>query len=336
MPSSSRSLTHAAWRLALNGCLLASLAICGAPGPALAATGGAAAARRAALVNGVAISAESFEHEVQRLERRSHASRQPTAVNRKQVLENLIVRELVYQEARKAGVQLAPGEVAAKLAQLKTRLADSSGLESTLGSMGLSVDSLEAQLAQGLVIEKYLEGIDPKGAGVSDQEVEHYYQDHPDEFREPLRFRLSHILVRVEAFWDDAAKERARLKMAQLEQGVRSGRQFAAVAREASECYSAKSGGDLGYFLPGQLGRMLEDAARELKPGEVSPVVEDRFGLHLLQVTELRPAGVAPLEQVRGKLRSQLRQEKLLKALTPVVKRLRAEAKVELLLNENE
>ena len=291
---------------------------------------------RAALVNGTLITAEAFANELKRVERGNLRAKRPAVVNKRQVLENLIVRELLYQEAQRLGFQASADEVAAKLAQLNARFSAGNALESILDSMGLSPDQLETQLQHGLVIEKYLEGRLVKGTPPSDDEEAFYYQDHPDQFREPLLLRLSHILVRVEPDWDQARKELGRRKIAALARRLSAGEDFATLAAEASDCYSAKNGGDLGYFLPGELSRRMEDEARNLKTGEVSGVVEDRYGLHLLKVTELRPAALPPLEKVRGRIRDRLKEEQEQQALGPLVKRLRAAAKVELLVNESE
>ena len=258
------------------------------------------------------------------------------ATTRTQVLESLIVRELLYREALRLGIRVPAAEVAAKLAQLTDRLSGGAALEKALGGMGLSAGLLEAQLEQGLVIEKFLERDFSAGAAVSDDEVALYYQDHQDEFQQPLRFRLSHILVKVDPAASPDQKTEGRARIESLRKRLAAGEEFAALARKGSDCGSAKRGGDLGYFLPGKLSRKMEDEARALKPGGVSGIVEDRFGLHLLKLTELRPAAVLPLDEVKVKIRAKLREEKELKALAPFVKRLRAAAKVELLLNEND
>ena len=69
----------------------------------------------------------------------------------------------------------------------------------------------------------------------------------------------------------------------------------------------------------------------------MSGLVEDRYGLHLLKLTELRPEALLPLEKVRNQIRDTLLEKALPpKDLAPLVRKLRAAAKVEILLNENE
>jgi NIMA-interacting peptidyl-prolyl cis-trans isomerase 1 len=55
------------------------------------------------------------------------------------------------------------------------------------------------------------------------------------------------------------------------------------LAIKESDCSSARKMGDLGYFGKGDMQKEFEDAAFQLKPGEVSHVVETASGLHLIE-----------------------------------------------------
>ena len=57
---------------------------------------------------------------------------------------------------------------------------------------------------------------------------------------------------------------------------------FADVAKKVSDCSSAKRGGDLGEFGPGQMQRAFEDATYALKIGEMSEAVETDSGVHVI------------------------------------------------------
>jgi NIMA-interacting peptidyl-prolyl cis-trans isomerase 1 len=57
---------------------------------------------------------------------------------------------------------------------------------------------------------------------------------------------------------------------------------FANYAGQRSDCSSFKSGGDLGFFGPGQMQKPFEDASFALQPNEMSKIVATDSGLHLI------------------------------------------------------
>lgn len=64
---------------------------------------------------------------------------------------------------------------------------------------------------------------------------------------------------------------------------ISSGRvSFADLAKTESHCSSARNGGDLGYFKPGQMQKAFEDATVALEVGELSGPVFSDSGVHLI------------------------------------------------------
>jgi peptidyl-prolyl cis-trans isomerase C len=86
--------------------------------------------------------------------------------------------------------------------------------------------------------------------------------------------RARHILV-------DSKSECERLK-AEIE----GGSDFAALAREHSNCPSSEQGGDLGTFGPGQMVKEFDDVVFGAEVGKVHGPVKTQFGYHLIEVTK--------------------------------------------------
>ncbi|MBX3185211.1 MAG: peptidyl-prolyl cis-trans isomerase [Polyangiaceae bacterium] len=100
--------------------------------------------------------------------------------------------------------------------------------------------------------------------------------------------RASHILLMYQGSMRSSAsrsKEEAQGLIEQLKQQVAQGADFAALAREHSDCPSGRSGGDLGPFGRGQMVGPFEDATFAMEVGQTSDVVETDFGYHLIQRT---------------------------------------------------
>jgi peptidyl-prolyl cis-trans isomerase C len=88
------------------------------------------------------------------------------------------------------------------------------------------------------------------------------------------KVNAAHILVKEEA------KAESLLAM------IKSGEDFAALARTHSECPSGKNGGSLGWFGKGQMVKEFEDAAFTGQKGETVGPVKTQFGWHLIKVTD--------------------------------------------------
>jgi len=127
---------------------------------------------------------------------------------------------------------------------------------------------------------------------------------------ESERVRASHIMVAPKDLEKDAAEKTALDpdKEAQKRAGhilnlVRDGADFAKLAKRYSDDPGSKDrGGDLGFFERGQMLPEFEEVAFSLEPGEISDLVQTRFGYHIVKVTE------APKIDRREVAERQLRQ----------------------------
>ena len=102
------------------------------------------------------------------------------------------------------------------------------------------------------------------------------------------QINASHILLMYAGSERSSAtrsKEEAQSQIQAIEQQLQGGADFAALAREHSDCGSAAAGGDLGSFGRGQMVKAFEDAAFGLEPGDTSGVVETVFGYHIIRRT---------------------------------------------------
>lgn len=71
----------------------------------------------------------------------------------------------------------------------------------------------------------------------------------------------------------------------QLKKDIEGGADFAAVAREHSTCPSARRGGELGEFGPGEMVREFDAVVFSAPIGQVQGPVKTQFGYHLIEVT---------------------------------------------------
>lgn len=101
------------------------------------------------------------------------------------------------------------------------------------------------------------------------------------------QYEISEIVI--EPTINEAERDRVRGELAELRERILKGESFSMLAKLYSQDPgSASKGGELGLFGRGDMVAEFEAAAFALKPGDVSPIVETKFGFHILQLIERR------------------------------------------------
>jgi peptidyl-prolyl cis-trans isomerase D len=142
---------------------------------------------------------------------------------------------------------------------------------------------------------------------VTPQEVQARYQQNIQTYSTPEQIRASHILFKTDGKDEAAVRKVAESVLAK----IKAGGDFAALAKQYSDDESTKDkGGDLDYFGRGTMVKQFDDAAWALKVGQVSGIVKSPFGLHIIKLTDRKPASTRTLDQVRPQIEDQIRFEK--------------------------
>lgn len=166
------------------------------------------------------------------------------------------------------------------------------------------VDNAESLRLPDSVNIQYLvldEAAARQGLTVPEAEIVTFYRQNEARYGQPEQRRVSHILIEVAPDADDDARAQARARAQEIAGALQEDPAgFAQAAREFSEDPgSASQGGDLGWIARNTLVPEVEEAVFELEPDTISDVIESAFGYHVAIVTDLRGAGVKPLEEVR-------------------------------------
>lgn len=139
-----------------------------------------------------------------------------------------------------------------------------------------------------------------------------------------------HILIKVTEI---TSESEAKQKITLVQQRLKSGEDFATLAKLYSQDGSAQKGGDLGWLYPGDTVQPFEQAMNALKIGEISGPVQSPFGFHLIQVLERRTTDVSQ-ERQRQRAMIALRQRKMEDANLEWVRQVRDRSYVEIRLDD--
>jgi len=211
--------------------------------------------------------------------------------NLKKFLETLVQREVLYQAALRAGLDRDP-DVVARLDDIR-----------------------RAVLSQELVRRERAEAV----TTAPPDAARRYYDAHADEFTSKERISLSRILLK--------SREEADAVTTRL----RAGADFGALAQDVSRDESSRDrGGRIPVVYRGQMSPELEKATFALAPGQVSGVVEDAEGYHVVLLHSHVPAAPLPFETVRASIERKVSTSQLEQHFKAFLTTLERDAQVEI------
>ncbi len=249
----------------------------------------------------------------------------------REVLDQLISSELLYQEALARGYGLPEEELEARLAAIRSRFDSEEAYLASLSEPDLTPADVRRALGRDLAVKRYLEAEVIGEVSVTEEQAREYFEEHQEEIRADRDVRARHILIPLDGTVPAPLRLAAREKLEGIRRQVLEGADFAELARQHSgDPGSAPLGGELGWISRGNTVPAFEEAAFRLEIGETSEIVESAFGLHLIQVTEERPGRPVSWEEARDQLLAFLREQKVAELIGEKAAELRGQAKVEI------
>lgn len=288
-----------------------------------------------ARVNGENVTKAEFEEAIGSLEQRNQAPVPPDqrdAVYRG-VLDQLVGLKLLSQEAAAKKIAVPEADVDAQMAQIRQQFPSEDVFNQALKAQNKTLEIIKADARRSMAITKMLETAIEAKVAVTPAQAKKFYDENPDQFKRPEQVRASHILIATQENADVATKAAAKRKAEGLLKQLKSGGDFAALAKENSQDPgSAIKGGDLGFFPRGQMVGPFDQVAFTLVPGATSDLVETQFGYHIIRVVEKKEAGAVALDEVRPQLEQFLQNQNRQREMTSYVAALKAKGKVEVLI----
>jgi len=271
-----------------------------------------------AVVNGEPISRASFERELRQFRVGSGEGSAPAGLLQKSVLDDLVARALLLQQARARSITVGPDQVERAFLRLRAEY-PGTAFDDLLAQERLSAAELRLRLRDRLTTEKlFQEEVFPR-VQVSEEEIRRWVEEHPGELDEPERVHALQIVVKTR---EEAQRIREEVR--------KKPQSFADAARRASIGPEGKSGGDLGWFGKGAGMPEVFDACFRLPLNTVSEVTPSPYGFHLFKVLAKKPGARRTLEQARPMVSERLLREKRARAQEEYLTALRATAQIQI------
>ena len=182
------------------------------------------------------------------------------AAARLQILDDLIKQEVLYQRAEKEGLLPKDDEITQAINEQKQQNGmTEEQYQKMLKDTNQTEDQLRNIARKQIAVKKLLDRVGSKVGTPSEKEVEDFYNNNKQRYVAARGVGLAAIVVDPgdNGMTDDAKGEsEAKQKMDIIYQRLKSGADFATVARERSEDQSNIRGGDIGFFTEDQLRQL--------------------------------------------------------------------------------
>ena len=248
------------------------------------------------------------------------------------ILDQLVTYHLLAQEAHGRKMDVSDTDVDAEMLKIRHNFPTEDAYKQALLLQGVTVEQMRDVTRRAMQASKIVDAEVTAKIAVQESEVDAFYKQHLDGFKQGDTVHASHIFLAVPPDAPPAERNQKRAAAEEILKRLRAGADFAKVARENSNDAAGGNGGDLGFFGKGDVPPDFEKVAFELKPGTMSDVVELQTGLHIIKVHERRGPRTAPLSEVRGDVKEFLLNGLRQSGLDQLLGQIKAKSKIEILV----
>ena len=248
---------------------------------------------------------------------------------RERELDHLIDEELVIQASNEMEIPDIEKKIDEHIKSMKETYPSEERFKEHLAKKGLTSEGLRDSVGRMIAVDAYLSKKGLLNPEIPEADIQKYYEGNKANFRREESVKVRHILIGLAADAKPEEREQKREKAEKIRKAILDGRDFSEAAKEYSDCNSASGGGDLGYIQKKYMPEEFDRVAFSLKQGEVSEVVQTKFGFHLLEVTDKKPDGIVPYEEIRDFITTYLKQNLVKKKMASHMIELREKAKIE-------
>jgi len=133
---------------------------------------------------------------------------------------------------------------------------------------------------------------------ISEEEIKEYYNSHKEDFQDNEKCRLKYAIFSIRTTEQDT--QRIFQEAQTLIERIKSGEDFAEIAKQYSQDPTAEDGGDLGYFSKGDMVDFIEKAAFSAKKDEVVGPVETDYGYHIIKIFDKKVNRKGEIDSVKA------------------------------------
>lgn len=267
--------------------------------------------RIVAVVNNEVVTSSELSERIAIAERQLKRQNTPVpdpGLLERQVLERLVLEKAQLQMAKETGLRIDEVQLDRTLAKIaennKMTLA---AFRQTLERDGLKFDRFREEIRNEIMVTRLREREVDEKIQISDSEIDLYLAEAegPAASQGDVEFNFAHVLIRLPEQATPESIQAARGRAEKVIAEAKGGADFARLVASFSDAPDALTGGNMGWRALDRLPEVFAGALKELRPGEVTPVLRSPAGFHVLKLLERRgaasPLSTAPVQQTHAR-----------------------------------
>jgi len=252
---------------------------------------------------------------------------------RKGAMEMMVFEELVYQEALRRKMTVAPERMKQAEAQFRQQFASEQDFQKVMDiEVHGSPQLMREKIRRSLLIDELLKSDVTDKSAVSEVEARDYYNRNPKKFQHGELFSIQTISIippgnaNPEVLQEANKRAQDAWKQAKAS---KSYKEFGLLAEKVSDDDWHVNMGDRKVVEGEKLPPPVVQAAQAMKPGQVSDLIQLGNAYTMFRLNAHIPAGTRPFAEVKVQLMTDLRKEKNERLRAGLNRRLRKTAKIE-------
>lgn len=220
---------------------------------------------------------------------------------REDLIRQLVDQKLTDQEVERFQISVTEKEIDSAIERFKQaqRFTDER-LRTELEREGLSMSEYRDRIKDQILRSKLVNRQVRSKIVITDADIREHFERHPEKYGQTKRVYLRNLMIRVPPGTDAAQKELARDRLNQILERLKAGETFDKTGTE---------GRDLGFFDFAQLSPQLQEALRDLEPGDYTPVLDTDQGMQIFYLQDIEIVQGKSLEEASAEIEEELYKE---------------------------
>ena len=249
-----------------------------------------------------------------------------------EMLDRLVDEKLTDQEIKRNNIQVEPAEIDRTIERIKSANSfTDEDLRRFLEQEQMTMEQYREKIKEQALRTRLVNYQVKSKIVITEDEIQAYFDSHPEVYGGKIRYRLRNILMQVSDFSTTAEKQAIQEEMQQIRSRIEAGESFAKLAQAFSQSPAAADGGDIGEFAEETLSPQIQAALDGLKPGQTTGVLDTDHGFQLFYVEAINRVEGKSLDSVKEDIHQKLFAEVVDKKFLSWLEDLRSQSHIKII-----